>query len=90
MTDLSNSRLRTDKNQSKIDFKKAVRVIESCENIFHISGARAYINLYFNKHSKNYLSSNNFRLYKLSTKVSDMYNDLYIMLLNKEKHLEDV
>ena len=88
--DLLNTQMRPNRGQNLRDFKKAGRVIESCENIFHIKAARSYINLFFNKHSKSYLNTNSFRIHKPSEIVVDMYNDLYEMLINKQKAVGDV
>lgn len=88
--DLLNTQMRPNRGQNLRDFKKAGRVIESCENIFHIKAARSYINLFFNKHSKSYLNTNSFRLHKPSAVIVDMYNDLYEMLIDKQKALGDV
>jgi len=90
MMDLLNTQMRPNRGQNLRDFKKAGRVIESCENIFHIKAARSYINLFFNKHSKSYLNTNSFRLHKPSAIIVDMYNDLYEMLIDKQKALGDV
>jgi hypothetical protein len=90
MTDLLNIQMRPERGQNLTDFKKAGRVIESCENIFHIKAAKSYINLFFNKHSKSYLTTNRFRVHKPSAAVIDMYNDLYEMLIIKQKALENV
>lgn len=90
MTDLLNTRKRPDRSQYLRDFKKATKVILSCENMFHIKAARSYINLFFNTHSKSYLNNNSFRVHKPSAIVVDLYNDLYTLLVNKQKDLGDV
>lgn len=66
-------------------YKKAIRVIDSCTNLYHIEGARTYINLFFSSNSKKQ-RPNKFGIatYVTDDMIAKMYSRLYIQLTEKE------
>lgn len=69
-------------------YKKALKVIDSCVNEYHLQGARRYINLFFESQSQ-FVGKNkyNFREYVTEEYVGDMYLRLAQRLSEKEVSL---
>ncbi len=78
---------QTDKLLALNSFNKAKKVIASCENEYHLKGARKYINSFFNSYSKSYLVKNTFRVHKPTAYTVGLYNDLLSLLVKKELEL---
>jgi len=72
------------RNTPEIGFDKAIRVIDSCKNIYHVKAARNYVNLFF----KNYSSSSGINIFTPSYKVDSLYNQLLFELIKAEKRFE--
>lgn len=66
-------------------YKKALKVIDSSETIYHLKGARKYVNLFFESNSK-FVGKNkyNFREFVTDRLVEEMYSRLLMKLISKE------
>lgn len=73
------------RNTPEIGFYKAIRVIDSCKNIYHVKAARNYVNLFFKNYST---SSLGFNIFIPSYKVESLYNQLLVELIKAEKRFE--
>lgn len=69
-------------------YKKALKVIDSSETIYHVKGARRYVNLFFESNSK-FVGKNkyNFREFVTDGLVEEMYSRLLMKLVSKEIEL---
>lgn len=66
-------------------YKKALKVIESCENKKQLVGAKKYSNNFFQTYAKFVgYSKYGFREYVSDGMVSDMYNRLQVKLVEKK------
>lgn len=68
-------------------YKKALKVIESCENHIQLKGAKNYINNFFKFHSTE-LSSNTVPIFSVDDMVHRMYQRLLIKHAEKSVLLE--
>lgn len=70
-------------------YRKALRVIDSCTNEYHLKGARNYVNNFFASESL-FVGVNKYRLreYVTDTLVAEMYNRLLVKLTEKEASYE--
>jgi len=70
------------------NYKKAMRVIDSCENMDHITAAKKYTNLFLEIESS-YVGYNKYGMRELTSDelVSEMYRRLRRKLLIKELDL---
>jgi len=68
-------------------YKKALKVIESCENHIQLKGAKNYINNFFKFHSTE-LSSNTVPIFSVDDMVHKMYQRLLIKHAEKSVLLE--
>lgn len=73
----------------KYAYKKALRVIDSCENLIHLRGARNYVNNFF----KHYASGNGgkvgpFSFLEADQALADSYTRLLTYLEVKEKNIK--
>jgi hypothetical protein len=59
---------------------KALRVINSCENVIHCKGARNYVNQFF----KTFALLERGGIFSIEEMESNMYSDLMIELSKKE------
>lgn len=69
------------------EFKKALRVINSCENHIQLKGAKKYINNFFSYHSSE-VSSNTVDIFSVDEMVHRMYQRLLIKHAEKSVLLE--
>lgn len=70
----------------KSSYRKACKVIDSCENIFHIEGARRYINNFFSAFSMySGNTKSGFRQFTVDEEISKMYDRLNDRLRKKIK-----
>jgi len=69
-------------------YKKALKVIDTSETIYHLKGARRFVNLFFESHSK-FVGKNryNFREFVTDRLVEEMYSRLLMKLVTKEIEL---
>jgi len=70
-------------------YKKALRVIDSCTNEYHLQGARNYINNFFASESL-FVGVNKYNLREYITDdiIAEMYNRLLTKLTDKEASYE--
>jgi len=70
-------------------YKKALRVIDSCTNEYHLQGARNYVNNFFASESL-FVGVNKYNLREYITDdiIADMYNRLLTKLTDKEASYE--
>ena len=69
-------------------YKKALRVIDSCTNLIHLTGARTYVNLFFTSNSKkSYPNKYSFTTYITDDLIAKMYSRLLVRLFEKESDL---
>lgn len=69
-------------------YKKALKVIDSCSNSYHLEGARNYVNIFFRVNSIEKLHLKiGFRTYITDDFVGEMYNRLLKKLHLKELDL---
>lgn len=65
-------------------FRKAIRVIDSCENELHLKGAQKYINNFLISHSEETPEVvNRFAILKVDPFTESAYNRLQVQLNNK-------
>ena len=69
------------------EFKKALRVINSCENHIQLKGAKKYINNFFKYHSAE-VSSNTVNVFSVDEVIHKMYQRLLIKHAEKSVLLE--
>ena len=69
------------------NYKKALKVIESCENHIQLKGAKNYINNFFKFHSTE-VSSNTVPIFSVDDIVHKMYQRLLIKHAEKSVLLE--
>lgn len=69
------------------EYKKALRVIDSCENHIHLKGAKRYINNFFKYHSSE-VSSNTVNIFSIDEMIHRMYQRLLIKHAEKSVLLE--
>ena len=66
-------------------YKKAIKVIDSCSTLDHCTGARKYINNFFNQNSKlTKQVKTGFREYITEDYIGEMYERLKLKLYGKE------
>jgi len=70
-------------------YKKALRVIDSCTNEYHLQGARNYVNNFFASESL-FVGVNKYNLREYITDdiIAEMYNRLLTKLTEKEASYE--
>ena len=70
-------------------YKKALRVIDSCTNEYHLQGARNYVNNFFASESL-FVGVNKYNLREYITDyiIAEMYNRLLTKLTDKEASYE--
>lgn len=73
------------------NYKKAMRVIDSCENMDHITAAKKYTNLFLETESS-YVGYNKYGMREVTSDdlVSEMYKRLRTRLMIKELDLNEV
>ena len=72
-------------------YRKAHRVIDSCQNIVHLNTARRYCNLFFESQSKPLKKNKyNFTEYVTNDLVAEMYERLLFKLVNKETSFDEI
>lgn len=66
-------------------YSKAMKVIDSCKNIYHIEACRTYINLYFKSYcSSTYITKSGLTTYVTTDMIGELYERLYSSLMIKE------
>jgi len=66
-------------------YKKALKVIDSCKNEYHIEGARNYINLFFEQNSRpDTKNKTNLKIVYVDEVVEEMYDRLLKKLYLKQ------
>jgi len=69
-------------------YKKALKVIDSCTNPYHLEGARKYINLFFlSNTTKEHPTKFGIKVYDVDDLIAKMYNRLLVSLLDKEQQV---
>ena len=72
----------------KFAYRKALKVIDSCENVDHIDAARNYVNNFFKTYSDPASGKfGPFSLVEASDSVILMYDRLFLKLEDKERKL---
>ena len=69
------------------EFKKALRVIDSCENHIQLKGAKKYVNNFFKYHSAE-VRSNTVNIFSVDEMIHKMYQRLLIKHAEKSVLLE--
>ena len=69
------------------EYKKALRVIDSCENLVQLKGAKNYINNFFKYHSTE-IRSNTVAIVSVDDMIHKMYSRLLLKHAEKSVLLE--
>ena len=65
-------------------YRKALKVIDSCKNEYHLKGARNFCNNFFKHHAKEGPIKLGFTTYITGQHISNMYERLLEKLFRKE------
>jgi hypothetical protein len=71
-------------------YTKAMKVIDSCKNTYHLEACRTYINLYFKIYcNSTYITRSGLTTYVTTDIIGELYERLYSSLTLKEATLNE-